>query len=102
MSELKSRSLRDFAKAEGFTAINPKVRVNANGYPFLTLVKPDGKGGSVAENIYFSKGSADTALGMETIDAETRGNLLVCEVTNEAGEKRLKLAFQGESSYEAI
>lgn len=100
--QIKSTPVRVWAQAAGFTAVNPIVRKNTNGYPFLTFVKPDGKGGSTGENVYFSKKSAAVAIGHEEIDAEMRGDLLVVETLNEKGEPRLKLAFKGESDYEAI
>ena len=102
MEDFKSQPLRDWAHAQGFTAVHPEVRTNKAGYPYLSFIKPDGKGGNTCENVYFAKGSADTALGLGTISKEERGNLLVCETTNASGEARIKLAFKGENSYEAI
>ena len=102
MSELKSTPLKAWALANGFTAVHPEVRTNKNGYPFLTFIKPDGKGGNIGENVYFSKPASDTAIGMGKITASDREQMLACEVTNEDGEKRVKLAFAGENSYEAI
>lgn len=100
--QIKSTPMREWAAAAGFTAVNPNVRTNTNGYPFLTFVKPDGKGGSIGENVYFSKKSATVASGHEVIDSAMRADLLVVETINEKGEPRLKLAFKGESDYEAI
>lgn len=90
---MNRQSLKSYCTGTGVTAINPLVRTNANGYPFITILR-----GDVAENLYFSKkASAEVDLGMD-IKAQLP-ELYVVETINAAGESRTKLSFRGESSY---
>ncbi len=61
------------------------VRVNQNGYPFVTLLTEDGD----AENLYLSKRLAEGAV--EGDSPSKYKDCVVKEVTNAAGELRLKL-----------
>lgn len=92
-------TIKQFAAAQGF-AIMSKVRENANGYKFVTLVKTDKDGNALpdgAENIYLS-----IALGEETQAGDKlESGLPVREVSNEAGEARIKICSAG-SDYAAI
>ena len=86
-------SFKDFCKAEGVTAIHNAVRVNQNGYFYITVLR-----GSVAENIYFSKkASAEVSEG---VSVKSIAYLLFTNsAVNAQGETRIKLSFAGNSSY---
>lgn len=94
--------LKAWASANGFTAVHPEVRINKNGLAFLTFLKPDGKGGSIGENVYFSIPASEIALAKKVISQEDRATMLVCDTYNKQGELRMKLAFAGSNGYEAI
>ena len=90
--------VREWARAEGYT-VNPVIKTNKNGYPFLTLKKigtPAGEGG---ENLYFSKDAASRVGAGESVTSAMFDEMLVCEVKNAGQEDRLKLAFKGESQF---
>ena len=95
-TEILRVSFRDFCKSEGITSICKKVRVNENGYPYITVLR-----GSDAENIYFSKKAA--AEVDEGLEVKSIANLLyVNTAVNSNGESRTKLSFAGNSSYEDV
>lgn len=74
-------------------SIAKSVRVNANGYPYITILRED----SIAENIYFSKlASAEIAEGMAV--KSIANSLFVANTINGDGEARTKLSFK--NSYE--
>ena len=81
-------SFEEWCKAEGVTAVHPKVRTNMNGYPFMTVLR-----GSDAENIYFSKTAGEDLVEDEIIP-NPKG-LRVAETVNADGEMRLKLTWGG-------
>lgn len=87
--------LGTFAKTSGITAVAKTVRINTNGYPFLTMLR-----GNDAENLYFSKSAA--ALVTEgTVTASIAKELFVVDAKNAAGETRTKLTFNN-SNYADI
>jgi hypothetical protein len=47
-------TVKEFFNAEGITSIVPFVRVNANGYPFVTLLNASNE----ANNLYFASNIA--------------------------------------------
>lgn len=84
-------TIREFAKAQGFKTIS-KVTENVNGYKFVTFCKKDAEGKLVEpENIYLSINLAEEISSDATLDLE----LPVYEVTNEAGEARIKIGSAG-------
>ena len=89
----KSVSLRKAFESGVITNIS-KVRMNANNYPYVTVLN-----GSKSNNVYFGKRSG--ALVTEgqhlSVDQLTTATLLLA--TNEAGEQRLKLGLGGSDSY---
>jgi hypothetical protein len=87
-------TLKSYCVEQGFTAVSPSIRENANGYPFITLLR-----GKDAENIYFSINAAsEVSAGSSTKDIFAK--LYVANVENANGEARVKLTFnKGESSY---
>lgn len=79
--------IKDFAMARGFVQINPMVRQNTNGYPFLTFINKD----NVAENIYFSKTASKSVTVGQVVTNEVAKTLQIGYTKNEAGEERIKL-----------
>ncbi len=49
-------SVVEFCKSQNLTEIVPKIRINANGYPYVTFINSD----NVATNIYFTVNASDT------------------------------------------
>jgi hypothetical protein len=70
--------------ANKFADVIPAIRVNSNGYPFLTFTTADNK----ATNVYFSKSMQVTA---GPIDIAFLRGLKACETANAEGELRWKL-----------
>ena len=96
---MKQQSLASLFKAGVFNGIS-KLRQNAAGYPYVTLV---GKHGS--NNLYFGKKSA-AIIGAKyelggIVSAEL-ANASVCMTTNAAGEGRYKLSLAGTSDYTQV
>lgn len=89
---MKTMSVKQFASEKGFTQIVPKVRVNENGYPYVTFI--DGK--NEAENIYFSKRAAEQVSDSMELTKEVLAGHQIGFVTNEAGEERVKLISNSE------
>jgi hypothetical protein len=86
-------SIADFCKSRNLTEIVPKVRVNANGYPYVTFI--DGAK-NLAENIYFTKNASDTV--EEDMDLRIIAkDLQIVFVTNSDGEERIKLSRKSTS-----
>lgn len=83
-------TLKEFVAQEGINAIS-NVRVNTNGYPFVTVLR-----GSDAENVYFSKNASEKVDEGTTIKSIAK-DLFVVSCTNAAGEDRIKLSFSGEN-----
>ena len=80
-------SIKDFAKQKGFVQLVPSVRVNMNGYPFVTFIDGDNK----SENIYFSKKAAQGVTAGTPVSKEMIGNYQIAITENEEGEERIKL-----------
>lgn len=86
-SALKVQTVSDYAKAKGFVQIAPKVRVNKNGYPFITFINAKNE----AENVYFSKNASKKVADGETITRDMLKDISVAETKNAEGEMRTKL-----------
>ena len=96
---MKQQSLASLFKAGVFNGIS-KLRQNAAGYPYITLV---GKHGS--NNLYFGKKSAaimGAKFGLGDIVSGELATASVCDTTNAAGETRYKLSLAGTSDYTQI
>lgn len=97
--ETKFESVASFCKANGVTAIGP-VRINVNGYPFVTMLSGAFEGG--AQNMYFSKAqAANVKLDQEPSELGLK-DLSIAHASNDAGELRLKITSKGESNYTDI
>ncbi len=85
-------TIKEFAASKSFTSVAPSVRVNTNGYPFITFI--DDK--NVAENVYFSKAaSAKVAVG-QSVDKDLMSQHQIAITRNAAGEERVKLISNSE------
>ncbi len=85
--ELVVVSIKDFATKHKFIQMAPAVRVNENGYPFITFIDVDNK----AENVYFSKASALAVASGTVIDKALISKYQIAITKNQAGEERIKL-----------
>jgi len=86
-------SIAEFCKSRNLTEIVPRVRVNVNGYPYVTFI--DGEK-NLAENIYFTQNASDTV--EEDMDIRTIAkDLQIVFVVNSDGEERIKLSRKSTS-----
>lgn len=76
----------------GLTEIVPKVRINSNGYPYVTFINSD----NVATNIYFTVNASDTVSEGQDL-REIASDLQIVFVKNELGEDRIKLSRKSTS-----
>jgi len=83
---LRTVSVSEFAASKGFTQIIPTIRANVNGYPFVTFINDNNE----AENVYFSKSSAESIELNEDISTKLK-TFQIGFTTNEAGEERVKI-----------
>ena len=88
--------LKAWMESNGWTAIS-KVRANANGYPFATVVNDDGD----AENVYFSKRMAEV-VGLGDQALLWAKDVIVRDVKNAAGELRTKLCSAVGEDYTSV
>jgi hypothetical protein len=89
----KVMSIADFCRSRNLTEIVPKVRVNVNGYPYVTFI--DGEK-NLAENIYFTQNASDTV--EEDMDLRIIAkDLQIVFVVNSDGEERIKLSRKSTS-----
>lgn len=82
-------SFREFVTSKKLS-VNPVVRRNVNGYPFITVLDPSKPAGEQAENIYFGK---NTAAQIGESIRPIANDLQIVHTTNAAGEKRVKLSL---------
>lgn len=85
-------SVVEFCKSNDLTEIVPKIRVNANGYPYVTFINSD----NVATNIYFTVNASDTVSEGQDL-REIAHDLQIVFVKNELGEDRIKLSRKSTS-----
>ncbi len=88
---MESKSFREFV-VSGKLQVNPSIRRNVNGYPYITVLDPSKPQGEQAENIYFGKNTS--AKVSEMVDIRGIANdLQVVHTTNALGEQRIKLSM---------
>jgi hypothetical protein len=85
-------TFKEYCTEKGAIGINPVIRTNLNGYPFLTVLLP-GEKKNEGDNIYFSKSAAADLTEGEVLSVEKLRTLFVAHSTNEKGEPRLKLTW---------
>ena len=92
MKKLVVQTLKEFCVSRGFTQFAPSVRVNTNGYPFVTFIDKDNK----AENIYFSKASSKGVDAGVVVNKALFAGFQIGLTTNAQGESRVKLISNSE------
>lgn len=90
--QLIVESVKAFCIAQGFKQVTPKVRVNQNGYPFVTFIKSNNE----AENIYFSKKAAETVALDTPVSPAMLMQYQIAVTKNAEGEDRVKLISNSE------
>ena len=83
--------LRDFVKTNGFTEVVPAVRLNTNGYSFITFVNAKNE----AENVYFGSSISDSFSEDQILTKEDFKGLQIFEYENAEGEPRRRLVQKG-------
>ena len=91
-NKLVVESIKDFATKNNYASVAPTVRVNTNGYPFITFFTE----ANVAENIYFSKAAAEKVDAGTPVDKALMSQHQIAITHNEAGEERIKLISNSE------
>lgn len=91
-------ALRDFAHQNGFNMVS-QVRVNANGYLFVTLLSRTNP--NHTENIYFSKRFQEEG-GYKPGQDLRKDELFITEADNSKGEPRLKLTDKNTSAEDTL
>ncbi len=92
-NEIKGVSVKKAVINKVITAIS-KVRVNENGYPFVTVIK-----GDKASNVYFGKKSAESVAEGMVLSPDQLRNADFVHAVNEADEDRIKLSLSGSGDY---
>ena len=95
---LETTSVKDFMLGNGFTQVCKQVRVNTNGYPFVTFMDAT----NTAHNIYFSKKAASSFEEGAAIEKGFFDNLLIAFTTNAEGEGRIRLCMKGEGNSQRL
>lgn len=89
---MDTQSIKQFCNSRGFTQLTPSIRVNVNGYAFITFI--DAK--NAAENVYFSKASAKSVSAGQVLTKELLSQWQVAIATNAEGELRTKIISNSE------
>ena len=102
---MQSTSLKSLYFSGAFDVIST-LKINTNGYPFVTLIKTAPNGGkSKSTNIYFGKASSELVLntfeiGDSVLKAVIDADVVLTE--NAAGEKRFKISLpKADRKYES-
>ena len=85
-TELKVISVLDYFKQMNVVSVVNHVRVNANGYPYVTLMD----NANVAHNTYLSKGASANVVAGEVVNKEFLAKFSIGFATNAVGEERIK------------
>lgn len=89
---LKTKSVLEFTKENGFTKISPVIYGNKNGYPFIVLENKHGE----TTMVYFSKNAAKLVAIGQPVTKQIFSDFRIAEdIKNAAGEERIKLVSGG-------
>lgn len=91
-NQIETVSVKDFMLSSGYVQVVKTVRVNTNGYPYVTFIDEN----NVAMNIYFSKNASKLVAEGSAIERGFFNPFRVAETTNASGEKRMKIVGMGE------
>lgn len=105
-------SVGTFCKDNGFNRFGPVIKINKNGYPFITfldttttVLNAEGKEVARAENVYLSKKSSEEVDEGTVVNKELLNTMQVRLTTSDSGEfkgqKIAKIFFKGEGGYES-
>ena len=89
---METQSIKQFCNSKGFTQLTPSIRMNANGYPFLTFIDAN----NVAENVYFSKNAAKSVAVGQALSKELLSQWQIASTINADGELRIKIISNSE------
>lgn len=89
---METLSVKDYCKQNKLVHFHPKVRVNTNGYPYITFMDEN----NVGNNLYFSKKGAETFTEGKQVTMQDLKQLQIGITTNAAGEQRVKLITNSE------
>lgn len=90
-----------FMRHKGFTNYVPTIRLNDNGYPFITFIDANKPKDGQAENVYLSKEASklfEPGYRMSVADLKT---LTVVQYNHEDGSVRFKLG-SGTSTWGSV
>jgi hypothetical protein len=85
--DLVTMSVKEFVTSKAFVSLVPVVRVNENGYPFITFIDKDNK----AENVYFSREASKAVDAGVPVDKAMLSTYQIGITHNAQGEERIKL-----------
>lgn len=88
-----SIDIKDYVNEHNIVHFSDHVRVNVNGFPFVTFINGNNK----PENFYFSKAASEHYGEGQAIVKGFFENLCLRPTVNANGEERLKLSFKGAS-----
>lgn len=98
-TKLETKSIREFAKENGFISISQNVCGNVNKYPFIVLENKHGD----ATMVYFSKNAAKLVAIGQPVTKELLTKFRIAEdVKNAAGEERIKLVSGANLDIESL
>lgn len=86
-------TVAEFCKMKKFVELVPKVRFNANEYPFITFITADNK----AENIYFTVNASDTVHEGQDLREIAHDLQIVLVTYNDGRESRAKISRKSSS-----
>jgi hypothetical protein len=87
---METYSLKSFAADRNIVSFKPDVKINVNGYPFITFIDADNK----AINVWFSKGAATNVMAGQDFASIAKDYEIVI-YDNDEGEERIKLSRKG-------
>lgn len=86
-TSLVTHSVKDYASKMNYTTLVPVVRVNENGYPYITFINDKNE----ANNIYFSRKAAEAVTAGQPVTKDMLKSYQIGITTNAEGEERPKL-----------
>lgn len=86
-NQLKTLSVKDWAKQNNIASVAPVVRTNENGYPYVTMINANNE----ATNVYFSRAASQAVDAGTPITKELMKAHQIGITTNAEGEERIKL-----------
>lgn len=96
--KLVTTTVKEYMTTTGYVSVVPFVRVNTNGYPYITFIDKD----NVAENIYFSKNAAMKVAANDKIARGFFEPFCIAITKNAAGEERIKISTSERLSVEDL